>query len=251
VAGEFEPISQEVLDREYPPVVAELGFAAERVLPDLASYPDWRGSASRRWLSCDHVTFHGTLDCARLSDSVQSYLGWLHRGRLFGSSHNDWAEQYGHWYGSFIDQRLDEYIDYFHRSLPFTAQERRWLISRVFGSSPYQSLNEEEAVRVVGLSETSLGDGESLATLKGGEVLDRWWAWRRGAFEFAEDGGVVGASRALSGIVSVAVPDEQPWHRPAEQYRRDSVAVRLRFERVRHEAGVRAAELRLHRRPAR
>lgn len=77
-----------------------------------------------------------------------------------------------------------------HSSLPFSPIERNWLCDTCFDDY------DDRAVQEI---ELPWSNAESI---RGGDLLRRWWAWRRDLDEFAEQDGVDAPKTALRGLVA-------------------------------------------------
>jgi hypothetical protein len=152
----------------------------------LARTPEWRGGTKRRWLPSDHVAFRETiyfLDYAHeAQESVRTPAG-------VRDSREDFP--------------LAWHVDQAHIALPFSEGERLWLINH--GVVSPQEDAAQAVVSEAKYDDTVMDAGQT-RPIDGRGLLDRWWAWRRGVFEFEDEISLDIACKALAGIVDITVP---------------------------------------------
>ncbi len=210
----------------YGPVAAELGLAAVRAVDILADIPDWRGGTKRRWLPSDHVAFRETIEFAYQAHEAQARL----------CMPEDVI-------GSYEGYPLEWHLDQVPRALPFSEGERHWLIDWFYvadGSGP-----QEDAAQVVAreAKQAAVMDAGQGRWLDGRGLLDRWWAWRRGVFEFEDSFALDIACKALSSIADITVP-RMPLSLAAEWRATTSFSKLMQHREDSHADGVLIAKAR-------
>jgi hypothetical protein len=76
-----------------------------------------------------------------------------------------------------------------HRALPFSVIERNWLCDTCYEDY------DDRAAKEIALPWSSLS-----GAIRGGDVLRRWWAWRRQVDEFQASSSLESAKVALHGL---------------------------------------------------
>jgi hypothetical protein len=178
----------------YGPVAQELGLSAVSTVDALTDEPKWRGGTQRHWLPSDSRSFERTLDFARLASDAQGHLD------VFTT--DDSPEDMD---GGTIATNLDM----LHTSLPFSEGERHWLIYTMFIASGWipHARHAHTAVGKVRQRTSGTPDAGHFRPVRGTDLLDAWWAWRRDVFEFENSGMIDYAASALRGIASILVPN--------------------------------------------
>lgn len=94
-----------------------------------------------------------------------------------------------------------------HAQLPFDEQERRWLVG-VYEEAPrpvappsYELVEEIEA------RDTEITSSGIRRIVRGRDLVQRWWSWRRDADEYAGSGAALQASLALVRVADLLEPD--------------------------------------------
>jgi hypothetical protein len=175
----------------YGPVAQELGLAAVRAVDALSDEPKWRGGTQRRWLASDYLSFERTLEFVRLASEAQGHLD------VFTT--DDSPEDMD---GGTIATNLDM----FHTCLPFSEGERHWLIHTMFIDSELATQRITHVGRVRQQTEGTWDAGH-FRSVRGSDLLNTWWAWRRDVFEFENGGMIDYATGALRGIAYILVPN--------------------------------------------
>ena len=106
-----------------------------------------------------------------------------------------------------VRAELTGYLDRWHAALPFNEAEREIVCSA------YQSdSGEVEAYREIPSQirrqEFEIVNAGLRSVVRGRDLMRRWWAWRREADEFAEQGSLSQAKAALIQLVGHFVPPE-------------------------------------------
>jgi hypothetical protein len=85
-----------------------------------------------------------------------------------------------------------------HAALPFSEPEREWLLAHTGRE------DGELPTTLVGKTAEVMSEGV-LQVLQGRDLVRRWWAWRRAAFEFKDQGSLEEACLTLGGIAETLV----------------------------------------------
>jgi hypothetical protein len=213
----------------YGSLAAQLGLAAIRAVDDLADEPEWRGGTRRLWLPNDHNSFGSVLEFAHRASEAQGHMDLFSTGP----------------YPEYEDGTYDVNLDMFHTALPFSEAERHWLIYTRYHE--IRGLYNKTPVGIIRQRGTTDYDAGRSREVRGRDLLDAWWAWRRDIFEFQEQGGIDYALAGLRGIAKILVP-----HTPeVESYkpmRGDDLQETRRIRKIQHEFGATTGARR--RRPA-
>jgi hypothetical protein len=202
------------------PIAAKLGLAALRAFDDLEQYPSYRGGTRRHWVASDHQSFRSTLDCAYLmNEEAQGSLDL----RVAGV---DTTDDDG--------LHLSDHFNGFHTALPFSEAERHWLIFTMFIDA--RGVSEERPADQVRLRGTTDYDAGRSREIRGRDLLDAWWAWRRDIFEFQEQGGIDYAREALRCIGQILVPRMPCSY--SEPLRGDALVRQRQLRKIQREAGI-------------
>jgi hypothetical protein len=138
------------------------------------------------------------------------------------------------------DTTLGYHFDNFHTTLPFTEAERHWLVFTMYVSGEAyssQAAHESTETGEVGRLVRTTYDAGRFREIRGRDLLDAWWAWRRDVFEFEEQGGIDYAREALRGMAEILVPQvpRLPYH---ELLRGDVLKETRRFRKIEREASA-------------
>jgi hypothetical protein len=102
---------------------------------------------------------------------------------------------------SFLNTNLAKY----HEALPFSSAERRWLTRQCARIEEYPVA--EEVLRDM---QAELVIGGLRRVIQGGDLVRRWWAWRRQTDEYAHQGTVTIAREGLEAIARRFLPRPLP-----------------------------------------
>jgi hypothetical protein len=155
---------------------------------------EWRGGTGRRWDYADRVSFHATLPLLLLLQQAQTKLIIDEDGP-----------------GPIDDpdegMPLDHHISVFHHALPFYEGERDWLAWRndntrdIVGEVRWTGRQKPRDVVLTAGRWQPVG---------GQNLLDRWWDWRRGIFDYEGQDSRQLACNALRRIGAILVPNYPP-----------------------------------------
>lgn len=217
----------------YGPVAAELGLAAVRAVNVLADVPEWRGGTHRRWLSSDYVAFQETVHFAYQAQRSYAMLCIPNAGEVY-----DRREE----------MPLDFHLDHVYQALPFSEGERHWLVQLFEAGVQGDENGAKVIVKEANWAECVMEAGQ-MRPLDGRDLLDRWWAWRRGVFEF-EDGTALNiACKGLSGIADITLP-RMRLSSNAEWRAKTTLGELMRIRLEQLQAGAAVAEKRVRTRAA-
>jgi hypothetical protein len=94
-------------------------------------------------------------------------------------------------------------------SLPFDEAERNWLLSGVyeFVDNWQISLDTKRPAQQVGRQTDKLLSAGQYQEVRGRDLLDRWWSWRRETGEYADGAGLNQARESLKGLIELISPE--------------------------------------------
>lgn len=172
--------------RRWPPLTESeaLGGAAHDLVlllnVEVDEWHDHWTDVTREWLPSDSATLHDISDFDRLTaEAVTEPDMTLERRRE-------------------VRQVLNDGLPLYYEALPFSTAERRWIGQVLGNSSKPQERTRELLVGV----EAEILDKGLRTTIKGSDVLRRWWSWRRQIDEFEGAGSFDAARCALEGIAA-------------------------------------------------
>jgi hypothetical protein len=182
----------------FGPIATNLGFAALNAYNRLDPIREWRGSTTRHWLLSDYLEFDAVLDVAYWTDEkVQGSL------ELRDDESNTSSREGG--------MALNDHLNGLHTALPFTEAERHWLVFTAYitgGGEDHQFL-EDTARFIRARTSGPRYDAGRMKEIRGRDLLNSWWAWRRDILEFEDQGGIDTARDSLRGIVDILLPTRQ------------------------------------------
>lgn len=172
------------------PYAAEVGGVAIEALDRLAVKPEWRGGTGRHWLYEDHSTLAYTVQLLGLLYRTPKWLD------LFALRHAG--------YNGFFQDNLQE----FYTALPMHEGERDWIAAMI----PARGHVNDVASEIRSLDREKYDRAEAVTAgrwqpVGGKDLLDRWWAWRRGIFEYEGHDSIDIACRALGAMCGNLVPE--------------------------------------------
>jgi hypothetical protein len=94
-----------------------------------------------------------------------------------------------------------------HTALPFSEAERHWLWSENGAGAGTPGLGSEEWMVTVRQSEARIVSAGISRIVRGRDLLQRWWAWRREIGEYAGQGSLDQAREAVVGLTALLKPD--------------------------------------------
>jgi hypothetical protein len=108
-------------------------------------------------------------------------------------------------------EALTDAINDYHDALPFSSAERHWLVGEYDRTDPDSHWGTNEGTvaavsHIVGAEDVIVDRGRQ-RPVRGEELIQRWWAWRRGVEEFEEDGAYELTRDALRRIVNLVRPE--------------------------------------------
>jgi hypothetical protein len=96
----------------------------------------------------------------------------------------------------------------FRAALPFAEAERNWLLDdHRLDEGRSGSPGTEPWIAIARKSETSLMSSGIVRVVRGRDLLERWWAWRRETGEYAGQGSLDQARSALEGVIGLLAPE--------------------------------------------
>jgi hypothetical protein len=191
MAGQGEQ-SHEYQKSPYGPMAARVGTAALDALEWLSVDPHWHGGKQRHWKESDHESFWSTLECAH--GIREAGASRLIEGVIQGPN----GSQNQH-------HRLVMKLARFHHSLPFDEAQRDWLLRGVYNDTWLTSPNRP-TIQQISCQAYRISSAGQHQEVRGKDLLDRWWAWRRRAFEFEGERTIWYAQSSLQGIGEMLVP---------------------------------------------
>jgi len=192
-------VSGELLgESPFGPTATNLGFAALSAYNRLDPIREWRGGATRRWLLSDYLEFNAALDVAYWADEE------VQGGLELRDQDGDTSSREG-------GMALNDHLNGFHTSLPFTEAERHWLVftAYIIGGDENHRFLEDTARFIRARTSGPRYDAGRMKEIHGRDLLDSWWAWRRDILEFDGQGGIDSARDSLRGVVDILLPTRQ------------------------------------------
>jgi hypothetical protein len=95
----------------------------------------------------------------------------------------------------------------FRAALPFAEAERKWLLDDHHREALGRHIGEQKWFEVIRHSEASLVSDGIIRVVRGRDLLQRWWSWRREAGEYAGQGSLDQARYALEGVIGLMAPE--------------------------------------------
>lgn len=179
----------------FGPIATSLGFAALDAYNRLDPIREWRGGATRRWLLSDYLEFNAALDVAYWADEE------VQGGLELRDQDGDTSSREG-------GMALNDHLNGLHTALPFTEAERHWLVftAYIIGGDENHRFLEDTARFIRARTSELRYDAGHIREIRGRDLLDSWWAWRRDILEFEGQGGIDSARDSLRGIVDILLP---------------------------------------------
>lgn len=105
--------------------------------------------------------------------------------------------------------RANDLFRSLRNALPFTDAERWWLLTEALGEAQQSGVNkyDEGYLDIVRDRETTIVTNGIRRAASGGELLHRFWLWRRQAGEYSTGEGLGQARESLAGLVDLLTPD--------------------------------------------
>lgn len=98
---------------------------------------------------------------------------------------------------------LDAAVAKYHDALPFSAAERRWFLAKYDETDPSHNSQFAEVVNGIGEAEDTIVTMGTREHVRGADLIERWWAWRRGVGQFEGSGTFDLACNALRDVYLV------------------------------------------------
>jgi hypothetical protein len=109
-----------------------------------------------------------------------------------------------------VEHRVDYMatIAGFRTALPFAEAERRWLFDEDCDIPVELSASHDEAwFESARRQEEELVSAGVVRVVRGRDLLQRWWSWRRETGEYAGQGSLNQARSALKGVIGLMAPE--------------------------------------------
>jgi hypothetical protein len=108
-------------------------------------------------------------------------------------------------------QAFNERMAAFNQALPFSDAERQWLFDDP-DRKQYKTLafgtTDPKYIEAVRQSEAQLMSAGLYRVVRGRDLMQRWWSWRRETGEYADGrGGLSQARESLHGLVLLLTPE--------------------------------------------
>lgn len=145
-----------------------IGRAALRAVADLSLEPKWRGGKTRRWVESDYTSFASVANC----------LHELDEANFSGVPASSYSRS---WFTGHLEK--------LYGTLPFTETERRFVVSKVnegYSLELEHPKSPKDFASFVAKNGRTTYEAGRQHGFDGRDLFKAWWAWRRGAFEFAD-----------------------------------------------------------------
>lgn len=143
----------------------QIGYAALRAVADLSVEPEYRGGTSRRWIESDYTAFAGVANCIDTLQRTEFVTMPDFRRR------DSFREQVGQLYAT----------------LPFTVAERAFLTFESSSLSHYTDpVSPKGYASIIKRSGRRTYEAGRPREIDGRDIVNAWWAWRRGVLEYAD-----------------------------------------------------------------
>lgn len=108
-----------------------------------------------------------------------------------------------------VRQELNGYLSDWRASMPFSEAERGLVAEthRELMAAPWE--RGKTLDRMVRQKEVELVDAGLRKVVKGRDLMQRWWLWRRDMDEFADQGGLDQARTALAALAGRLIPPDK------------------------------------------
>lgn len=108
-----------------------------------------------------------------------------------------------------VRQELNDHLSDWRAAMPFSEAERGLVAGthRELMAAPWEEGKSLD--RMVRQKEVELVDAGVRKVVKGRELMQRWWLWRRDMDEFADQGGLDQARTALAALAGRLVPPDK------------------------------------------
>lgn len=107
--------------------------------------------------------------------------------------------------------KYGELMASWHVAMPFSEAERHWLWDDGGAGTcaPAGSQGSEDWMKVVRQNEAQIVSAGISRVVRGYDLLQRWWSWRREAGAYAGQGSLDQARNALAGLTKLLAPERE------------------------------------------